>query len=230
MKSLYLIVLVVLTSSCGSHLIDTTLAPTPFNAQKGDITVDASADRLGETIESSNEISGISTANLGIGYSLTEKDFLRFNTQLDAFETSSTIKYTMNLNYWRSIAKSSNNQHLVGLSLGNSNVYIKEGTSNGFTGSNNAYGLKFQYAFQYQIQSKWTLQTGANMGFGFMPIEDDQDPTAAFGSLHLGTQYQIFKNFELIADLSLNGVHNIYYDEFFMSPGFRIGGRFLLNR
>ncbi len=230
MKSLYLFALVFVVSSCGPHLIDTTLAPTPFNAQKGDFTIDVSADRLGETLNPPEGVSGTTTANLGIGYSLTNNDYLRLNSQINAFESDDRIRFTVNLNYWRSIKKMDNHQHLLGFSLGNSNIYAEEGSNNGFSGPNDAYGFKFQYAYQYQINAKWILHAGANLGYGFMPVEDDDGPSATFGSLHIGTQYQLLKNFELIADLSLNGVQNNFYDEFFMSPGFRFGGRFLLNR
>ncbi len=228
MKTIYL-TLVIFTTSCASHLIDTTLAPTPFEAKKGEFTVDLSADKIGESAEKTDETEGAIALNLGVGYSLSNKDYLRFNAQIDAFQTSRMVRYNFNLNYWRSLYKSEFQQHLIGLSIGNAIVKGIDGPQVTYTEIANAYGAKLQYAYQYKPSQRWVLHTGANVGYGIYP-EIDEKPEATFGSVHLGAQFKVLDNFELIGDFSLNGIHNIYYDEFFTYPGFRIGGRFILNQ
>lgn len=122
-------------------------------------------------------------------------------------------------------------RHLLGFKLNSSFWGANEADLENYY---DAYGLQLQYAYQHSFAPKMYGQLGANLGYGFVPADIDNQEYILMSSIHAGATYRVADYFEVLADVNGSLIFFEYANSgsgftnsTYFSPGFQLGGRFL---
>ncbi|KAB2810383.1 hypothetical protein [Phaeocystidibacter luteus] len=185
-------------SSCGL-MVDNTFAPPPIAAEEGDLFIDATASALPEVQGGSeNRISFLPALGLGVGYALTNQDFVYANYQLnyfDNFALSTTARYQRKLNLTGSI------EHFIGGQYQYAYSYFEDQPDREAY-SNGAHALGISYFGR--LNSPGAVQPYLGLQLGAGVLASDFDVSYGMSTLAVGVQYRFADAWECRLEINQN--------------------------
>lgn len=211
-------ILILLTSSCSSILVDTTMAPPPVAAQKGDFHIDGGVG-LTPQVRSSDP-GGESVALLGFGYMLSDFDHIYLSNAygLEAVDTS--FRLTSSLRYLRKLNRSGSFEHFVGgqFQYGNA-TNLKDNI--GYSGT----GIGLSYIIRTNTSSLIQPYGGLQTGYGLDP--ETLDDHNVVGVVTLGLQYRPWRNMEFKFEMNQNALYSFDSESAYNTGGLSLQARYI---
>lgn len=208
-------------TSCGLH-VDTTAAPPPIAAEKGDMYIDAgySNSPMAEG-SSSDDIRTryLATGTLGVGYSLSDLDFIYSNVTSN-FPEQFGVNHNINVTarYMRKINRTGRFEHFASVQY-----QLLNHATEGNTGNHgHAYGL----GYIMRVNSSGNMQPylGVHAGLG----SSEGTNKIGMGIFNLGLQYRFVRSWEARVELNQSIAGDLgEFDWWHTGGGFNLQVRYL---
>ncbi|TNE31278.1 MAG: hypothetical protein EP346_01330 [Bacteroidetes bacterium] len=215
---LSLSILTILASSCSSILVDTTMAPPPIAAQKGDFHVDGGVGLIPQV--SSSDPGGEAVALLGFGYMLSDFDHLYLSGAYGLDAADSSFRVTTSVRYLRKLNRSGSFEHFVGgqLQYGNTTDLVNKVGYNGT-------GLGLTYIIRTNTSSLIQPYGGLQTGYGLDP--ETLGDHNMVGTVTLGLQYRPWRNFEFKFEMNQNALYSFDTELAYNTGGLSLQARYI---
>ncbi|NVK27424.1 MAG: hypothetical protein HWE14_05235 [Flavobacteriia bacterium] len=186
-------------SSCGL-MVDNTVAPPPIAAEKGDIYIDATGSYLPEVQGGDGSNMNFQpTIGLGVGYALTNQDFVYANYQANYFDN---FALTASARYQRKLFLTGSIEHFLGAQYQYAYSYVDEDAPDVEPYSNDAHGIGISYIGRLNspgaIQPYFGLQLGAGV------LGSDFGVQYSMSTMALGLQYRFADSWECRLEFNQN--------------------------
>lgn len=218
MRILSIFLTSILLSSCGSFLVDNSLAPPPPTRTGNGLVISGYASQVPTvTSDAPEPVSTYQVLGAELGYQFSDRNYMGLFFQHDE-NNGFAARSTLSVKGWfRLNGQPKKWNHWMGFGLGTSwyDLY-KPNLSDPDKGW--LIYQQFRYAARYSITEDFSGYIGTNTGFGFSGVSAYLNSTAT-----LGLQYEFSKHF--FATVSGNyGITSAGEDKWYDTPGFQIVG------